>query len=224
MKYKEKQQAIKYREEGMSILEIANILGVSKASVSLWVRSVVLNKDQKYTLKLKNTDFEVIERRRQSRLKNEDLKRQNIIDAAEKEIQNLDKKDLRVAGVMLYLAEGGKTQRGLVRFSNSNPQVIKLMMKFLQDVCDVPKGKFKGHIHTHSQVQVFEAEKYWSNVTGIAKTNFFKTYVKPSTSSKGLKNNLPFGTFDIYVCDTRLFLRIKGWTNKILKLLIAGIF
>ncbi|MBP6974369.1 MAG: helix-turn-helix domain-containing protein [Candidatus Pacebacteria bacterium] len=221
MKQKERKQAIEYRKQGMSILEIANILGVSKASVSLWVRNVVLNSVQKRNLKSRNDMFEVVERRRQTRLKNEDLKRENIIREAEGEIESLDQKDLKIAGVMLYLAEGGKTQRGLVRFSNSNPQVIRLMMNFLSKICNVPAEKFKGHIHTHSKAQALPAEKYWSDITGIDRKSFFKTYIKPSTSSKSLKNNLPFGTFDIYVCDTKLFLRIKGWTNKILQLLLA---
>ena len=220
MKYKEKQKAIEYRKEGMSIKEISNILRVSKASVSIWVRNIVLNKAQQEGLDSKNTEHSVIEKRRQTRIKNETLKRDLIIKEAEDEIQNLDKEDLKVAGIMLYLAEGGKTQRGLVRFSNSNPLVIKLMMNFLLKICEVPVEKFKGHIHTHSKVQVQNAEKYWSEITGISRKSFFKTYIKPGISSKGLKNNLPFGTFDIYVCDTNLFLKIKGWTNKVLSLLL----
>lgn len=220
MKYKEKLKAIELRKEGASILEIANLLNVSKASVSIWVRNVSLTKEHQNGLSKRNINKEVIEQRRSTRLRNEENKRQQIIEQAEDEIVALDMQDLKIAGVMLYLAEGGKTQRGLVRFSNSNPQVIKLMMNFLIQICEVPLDKFKGHIHTHSKQQVEGAEKYWSDVTGISKKSFFKTYIKPSISSKSLKSNLPYGTFDIYVCDTKLFLRIKGWTNKVIQLLL----
>lgn len=220
MKYKEKLKAIELRKEGVSILEIANLLGVSKASVSIWVRNVSLSKEHQNSLNMRNINKELIEQRRGTRLRNEENKRQQIIEQAEDEIVALDLQDLKIAGVMLYLAEGGKTQRGLVRFSNSNPQVIKLMMNFLIQICEVPLDKFKGHIHTHSKQQVEASEKYWSDVTGISQKSFFKTYIKPSISSKNLKSNLPYGTFDIYVCDTKLFLRIKGWTNKVLQLLL----
>lgn len=220
MKYKEKLKAIELRKEGVSILEIANLLGVSKASVSIWVRNISLSKEHQSSLSKRNTNKELIEQRRSTRLRNEENKRQQIIEQAEDEIAALDMQDLKIAGVMLYLAEGGKTQRGLVRFSNSNPQVIKLMMNFLIQICEVPLDKFKGHIHTHSIQQVVVAEKYWSGVTGISQKSFFKTYIKPSISSKSFKNNLPYGTFDIYVCDTKLFLRIKGWTNKVIQLLL----
>ena len=59
------------------------------------------------------------------------------------------------------------------------------------------------------------AEKYWSEITNIPISQFYKTYSKPSVASKGKKDSLPFGTFDIYVCDTKLFLTIMGWIEGI---------
>ena len=38
---------------------------------------------------------------------------------------------------------------------------------------------------------------------------------KPNKSSQGKKNTLPYGTFDIYVLDAQLFLKIIGWTRGI---------
>jgi len=223
MKTDEKQKAIAYRKEGKSIKDIARILGVSKGSVSLWTRGVTMNISQKNALLARSNSFEITEQRRKTRLENEEKKRTLLMQNAENEIESLVLHDLKIAGIMLYLAEGGKTQRGLVRFSNSNPGVIKLMMNFLRKICNVPEEKFKGHIHTHSNAQVYKAEEYWSEITGIDKKKFFKTYVKPSISSKRLKHNLPFGTFDIYVCDTALFLKIKGWTNKVVSLLTSQV-
>ena len=50
---------------------------------------------------------------------------------------------------MLYWAEGGKTRKGMVRFSNSDPEMIKIMMAFFRKVCNAPKEKFRGYIHIH---------------------------------------------------------------------------
>ena len=220
MKYKEKQKAIEFRRQGMSMLAIASILGVSKSSVSVWVRDVYISDSFKNALLQKNKSQDVVERRRSTRIKNEESKRNVVINRAEKDFEKLSKPDLKIIGTMLYFAEGGKTQRGLVRFSNSNPSMVKIMMKFFRDICNVTEGKFKGHIHTHSEKQVKEAEQYWSEVTKIPVKQFFKTYIKYGSSSQKLKNNLPYGTFDIYVCDINLFLNIKGWTNKITKLVL----
>ena len=215
MKTEEKQKAIELRMKGLSLREIVKELGVSKGSVSLWVRDVKLSKKKQLQLSKNSFSFVAIEKRRQSRLCNERNKRDVIIKKAEEDFDNISDKELKILGTMLYWAEGGKTVRGMVRFSNSNPEMIKVMMCFFRKICLVPEGKFKGHIHTHSKSNVCEAEEYWSGVTKIPKGQFFKTYFKQSSSSQNKRKTLPYGTFDIYICDTKLFLTIMGWLNKI---------
>ena len=47
MKIEEKNKAIDMRKKGFSMGEISNTLGVSKASISIWVRDVKLSKIHK---------------------------------------------------------------------------------------------------------------------------------------------------------------------------------
>jgi len=132
MKNKEKILAQNFRRKGFAIGEIAERLGVSKSSVSLWVRNTLLSDQQHNKLISRSHSQEVVEKRRIARLKNESQKRQIIIDAASKEIKEIKPKELWLIGIMLYWAEGGKTQRGLVRFSNADAEMIKVMMIFLE--------------------------------------------------------------------------------------------
>lgn len=217
MKEKERNLAIVLRKEGLSMSEIAQKLGVSKGSVSLWVGKIQLTSTQKQMLSLRGHTKEAIENRRVSRLENEKAKRQIIIDAARKEIKSLDERQLWLIGVMLYWAEGGKTKRGLVRFSNSDPEMIKIMMTFFRRICKVPESKFRGYIHIHPHLDYKKAELYWSAVTSIPRKQFFKTYRKMNIASRHKRDNLPLGTFDIYVCSTELFLKIFGWAQGIFK-------
>lgn len=115
---------------------------------------------------------------------------------------------------MLYWAEGGKTQR-MVRFSNGDPEMIKIMMAYFRNICDVDESKFRGYIHIHPHLDFRNAEKYWSNVTDIPLGQFFKTYRKQNRSSLNKRNTLPNGVLDIYVLDTELFLKITGWARGI---------
>jgi hypothetical protein len=85
------------------------------------------------------------------------------------------------------------------------------MMRFFKEVCKVPDEKFRGHVHTFSHLNAETAEKYWSEISGIPINQFYKTYSKPSIASLHKKDNLPYGTFQIYVCKTEIFLRIMGW-------------
>jgi hypothetical protein len=86
-------------------------------------------------------------------------------------------------------------------------------MKFLRKICHVPEDKFKGHVTVHPNVNIEEAEAYWSNLTKIPLTQFHKTTVIVSNASKGKRpaNRLPYGTLAIFVYDTNLLNRIKGW-------------
>lgn len=215
MRLIEKNLARKLRAKGKSINEISIKLKAPKSSVSLWVRNIELNPAQIQKLSEKGSRKLIIEKRRITRLKNESLKRQIIIDTAQNEITKLSDKELWLVGTMLYWAEGGKTQRSLVRFSNGDPEMIKIMMVFFRKICQVPEEKFRGYIHIHPHLNHTRAESYWSSITGIPLKKFFKTYRKINISSKNKKDTLPFGTFDIYICSTELFLKIMGWSRGI---------
>lgn len=208
MKSVERTKAIELRKRGESIKNIAIALGVAKSSVSTWVRTVELNDAQKLKLSLSSHSTEAVERRRSSRLKNEEFKRNVVIHAAKDEIGIITKRELWLTGVALYWAEGGKTQR-MIRFSNGDPRMIEIMMKFFREVCDVPEGKFRGYIHIHSHLDHDGAKKYWSNLTRIPEDQFFKTYRKASVA--GVKDSLPYGVLDVYVLDTTLFYKMQGW-------------
>ncbi len=214
MKATEKAQALALRLEGCSIKDISKRLGVAKSSVSIWVRHVELTDIQKNYLRKKGLLREEVERRRQTRLKNEKLKRDVFINAAQATIPKITDQQLWLMGVMLYWGEGGKTRR-IVRFSNSDPNMIKIIMRFFREVCEVPDEKFRGYIHIHPHLDYQKAESYWSTVSGIPLHKLYKTYRIPSKSSLGRKDSLPNGTFDVYVLDTLLFYKIVGWTRGV---------
>lgn len=214
MKLDKKIKAIELRRRGLSIGVISAQLEVAKSSVSLWVRDVELSESQLRILGLKSRSRLSVEKRRLSRLANEKIKRETIILNAKNDISPLSKNELMVVGAMLYWAEGGKTQR-MVRFSNGDPEMIKIMMYYFRHVCNVPERKFRGYIHIHPHLDYKKAEIYWSSVTNIPLSQFFKTYRIPNKSSQNKKDTLPNGVCDIYVLDTKLFLKITGWARGI---------
>lgn len=215
MKAEEKKIARVLRKQGLSVKEICRRLGVSKASVSLWVRDIELTSVQKQELSLNGQKKEVIERRRITRLTRENARRQIIVDAARDQIASLTKKELFLIGICLYWAEGGKTKRGVAEFSNSDPKMVQVMRKFLTEICKVPDSKLRGHVSLHPHLDSEKAEKYWSFISGIPRDQFYKTSQQHNKASQNKKDTLPYGTFRIYVCSTELFLKIKGWTEGI---------
>ena len=218
MKKVEKGRARFLRKTGMSLNEIVRELGVSKARVSLWVRDIELSNQQKKKLSTHGRSVESIEKRRTNRINGTLQRHRAVIDAAKEKISTLSKQELLLTGAALYWGEGGKTNRGMARIANSDPGVIRFMMTFFKKIFDVPPERFRGHVHTFSHLNANKAEKYWSQVSGIPRQQFYKTYSKPSIASKGKKDSLPYGTFQIYVCDTTIFLTIKGWIERLAEL------
>ena len=208
------------RKKGYSMNEIASELKVSKASVSIWVRDIVLTGLQKEKLSKNGRSVASIERRRVSRLKNQQQKIDNITTFAKRDFENISLHELKIIGIILYWGEGGKTKHGMARVSNSDPAVVRVMMRFFREICMVPEKKFRGHIHTFEGADVNKTEIYWSKITGIPRSQFHKTYLKQSIASLHKRKTLPYGTFDICVCDTHLFHVIMGWIERIKELII----
>ncbi len=217
MKINEKHKAIELRKQGISMGEIAKTLKVAKTSVSYWVRDIELTSKQKNKLNKNGHSIEAIEKRRVARISNTRKKRQLIMQNAGIEVSQLSSDSLWCVGVALYWGEGGKTQQ-TARVSNSDPSVIKIMMRFFEKYSGIQKSKFHAHVHTFSHKNAKKAVTYWSKISGIPQNKFFKTYVKQSSASLKKRETLPYGTMQIYIHDTVFFFRLMGWIEKLKEL------
>ena len=215
MKKDEKNKAIFLRAQGNSMGEIARVLHVAKSSVSLWVRNVTLTIQQRKSLSEKGHTFEVIEKRRSVRLRNERARRHVYFQSAVDQTSKLSDDNLFFLGLALYWGEGSKYSRGNVCFHNSDPRLIQIMMKYFKKICRVDNKKFRGHVLLHPHLDARVAERYWSKISGIPLLQFQKTSQQHNKASKGKKDSLPLGTFMIGVYDTVLFLKIMGWMQGV---------
>jgi hypothetical protein len=220
MKILEKAQAIALRQQGKSMNEIVSLVGVSKASVSYWVRDIVLTCDQKSGLSAKGRSKESIERRRISRIKNREARDLEIITAAKNKIDVISSKDLWMFGVALYLGEGGKANRGTARIASCDPAILQIAIRFFKEICGVPDYKLRGQIHAYENADLEKIESYWSKTLGIPRVNFYKTYTKQSIASKQKRKTTPYGTFELNIHDTVLYLKIMAWIEKVKELML----
>ncbi len=214
MKTREQNEAVTLRRNGKSMGDIATILGVAKSSVSCWVRDIPLTKTQRKQLNKNGHSVDAIEKRRIARVANTQLRRKEMMKSAAAEVSTLSQNMLWCVGVALYWGEGGKTQQ-TARLSNSDPEVIRTIMRFFREFGGITEEKFRGQVHTFSHQNAQKTEIYWSHVTGVSTDYFYKTYVKKSSASKDKRNTLPNGTFQIYVHDTKSFFRLMGWLEKV---------
>ncbi len=215
----DKQKAISLRKKGKSYNEINRILGVPKSTLSLWLKDVRMSPEieKKFWSKTRKrwsksiTDFN---KKRSKIAKDKTEKRQQT---AMKDIGSLSERELLLVGSALYWAEGAKKDRWALQFTNSDPNMIKIMMKFLEVICGVSRLKVKATVQIHPNVTSAKAINYWSKTAGIPKDNFCKTYSRVSPSSKGKRpiNTLPYGTLRMGVYSVEITDKVKGWIRGI---------
>ena len=202
------------RRKGYTFNEILEKLPfLSKSTVSDWVRGIELSPAQQERILKKQLRGRVELMRYNRERHQEAIKRaQKVISEAKEEINKLNERDLLIAGSALYWAEGTKRKGGLIEFTNSDPKMVSLMMKFFREVCKVSEGRFKCRLFLHPGVNKRKARQFWSKVTGVPPSQFTKPYVKPPKSSSGKMHNILYrGTCQIRVGDVQTFHKIQGF-------------
>ena len=216
---KDKNLAIRLRKRGKSYNEIAKILKAPKSTLSLWLRNVKMPPEieRKFWNETRKKWAESITEFNKKRGKAAKERSEESQKTAAKYIGNLSNRELLLVGAALYWAEGYKKSRWTLQFSNSDPSMIKLIMRFFKKICGIQLRKIKALVQIHPNVTSKNAINYWSKISGIPKIQFVKSYSRltPSSKQKRPFNVLPYGTLRIGVYDTQTTNKVKGWIRGI---------
>lgn len=213
-KLEEKITATKLRKKGLSYKQIMKKVHVSKDTISRWCKDIILTPEQmEELLKRKLVGAEKGRLIWAGKLKIrrvEEIKEFN--SKGKKAVGRLSDRDMFLIGISLYAAEGSKRNYA-IQFANTDPRMIVFMMNWFRKFCEVPESKFRGSIWIHDDLDVKEATKFWSELTGIPGNQFHKAYlVKNKANSRKIrKNKHKYGVFSIRVSDAKKQRMILGW-------------
>ncbi len=128
--------------------------------------------------------------------------------------KNLSLKDkaLKLAGVMLYWAEGAKGG-GSVKFANSDPFMVRLFLDFLREVCCIHEERLKLLIHMYPDQDEKKLKNFWSKTTGVPLSNFYKSYIHIGKVGT-YKNKSLYGTIAVNYSDKKLLDTINCWIGE----------
>lgn len=211
-------EATKLRKRGKSYNEIRCLTGIAKSTLSLWLRNLKIGQKQRIRLlkRSSSSGINALIKRNKEQTTHARLRAKVTSENAAQDVEVMDLEKLKIIGCSLYFGEGGKTPNR-VDFTNSDPRMIVVMMRFFRQVCKVKEEKFRVQLSLHSEPLKNHAVSYWSRITGISEQQFIKVNLKVSDYSKRLRRKkLPFGTIQIRIADVKLFHTIQGWTNGIL--------
>lgn len=219
---KDKTKALKLRKEGSSYNQISRSLLIPKSTLSAWLKGVKLSSDaqKKISERVYMKSVAALIRRNKNQTILAEDRAKKIRENSKREAIDLMKSPLFVAGVALYWAEGYKkgavgSKWKCIDFTNSDPEMIELMMRFFRKVLKVNDKKIRIQLLAHPNVDIEKSVDYWSRLTNIPPNQFIKTCCSISKSSGGKrdKKTLTNGTVHIRISDVGLFFRVIGWID-----------
>lgn len=208
-KVREREQARRLRTRGATLSEIAARLGVSKSSVSLWVRGVpftprlVTNRN----FGPRNRPPNALQRAKQAEI--ERLDAEGIA-----RIGVLSDQAFLAAGAALYAGEGSKTD-GAVKFANSDPRMIAFFLRWLRRFFEIDERRLRIHLYLHQGLDLDEAVRFWSELTAIPPSQFQKPY--RAVPDAGIRNSKhPLGCPSVIYSCTPTHRGVMGLARALL--------
>ncbi len=189
-RFKDREKALTLRKQGKSYSQIKKILGLSKSTLSVWLRNYPLSKQR--VRELRDWNEQRIEKYRETMRKKRQTRLDRTYDEQKKIILPLTKREFFIAGLMLYWGEGKKSKSSALSISNTDPSVIKFFIKWLYDCLSVSKDKIRIELHLYADTNIDKEIKYWSKTLNIPLRQFYRPYIK-NTSSQRINHKGAFG-------------------------------
>ena len=171
--------AVELRKAGKSYNDISVTLGIPKSTLVYWF------KDEKWSSAIKSQLTYKAQARAKKRLQAMSLVnkqrwemwRAGFRAQAEGEFNKLKNNNLFLAGLMLYWAEGDSNIKNPLRLANVTPEIIKLYIKFLIEICCVEKSKIKINLIIYPDLNEKICKRFWMKQTSLSEDNFYKTQI-----------------------------------------------
>jgi hypothetical protein len=206
-----RERARELRTQGLSYNEIVARLGVTKSSVSLWVRDLPCPERFRYVHS---------ERRQEGLRKYNEARTAGHIaetEAAAAEIGNLTDRELLIAGAIAYWCEGAKSKptrkANRVVFINSDPGLIRFFLRFL-DLAGVNRDDWVLRVYIHENADAEAAQRFWLEITGAHPSQFRSPTLKRH-NPKTPRTNVGEDYHGCLRIDVRrsaaLYRKIEGW-------------
>ena len=210
--------ARRLRNLGRSYEDIAASLGVSKSSVSLWVRDIPrppgLSSEEcrKRSAAGSRRYWEAERSAREARLA-------DVAACAAAEVGDMTVREILIAGAIAYWCEGGKNKphrrTNRVAFINSDPALIGFFLKFL-DTAGIAREALVFRVYIHETADVEAAQRFWLDATN-AQLSQFRSPALKRHNPKTVRKNVGVDYHGCLRIDVRrssdLYRKIEGWAT-----------
>ncbi|MBI2624780.1 MAG: hypothetical protein HYW70_00355 [Candidatus Nealsonbacteria bacterium] len=216
----------KLRSTGKTYTEIRQVLGISipKSTLSNWCHDVIL--PNWYTAKIRDINHKSFTKAQTMAWASMRRKRELFLNQVRREakwvLKKFNPEGLKIVLAMLYLGEGAKWKghSGLL-LGSSDQTIVLLYISLLEKCYKIKPSQLKCRISYRADQNIHKLEKYWSNITGVPKENFYKTKPDPRTKGKKTKNNDYKGVCVITCAGSHIQLELEEIAKLLLEKLRA---
>ncbi len=136
---------------------------------------------------------------------------------------NFEEKLLWISGLMLYWAEGSHYEKKhILDFANSNPDMVKIFLRFLREVCGVDEKRLRVYLYCYANQDIGNIKKFWSKVTNISLKQFTRPYIRYDFRQEKI-GKMPHGLAHIRYADKKLYIQIENWQSEALNLFLGQV-
>jgi hypothetical protein len=204
-KVEQQERARELRARNMTLQEIATELGVAKSSVSLWVRDV---------------PFTPSKRRTGPQNRPHPFHEAKLAQIAQCDAEGIDRigalsdAAFLAAGVALYAGEGSKGE-GAVTFANTDAAMVRFFCAWLRRFFEIDEARMRVRVYLHQGLDLDAAERHWSTVTDVPRSQFRKPYRAVADPTRRLTKH-EFGCVYVRYSCTKTHRRIMGLMRALL--------
>jgi len=212
-----KEKAFTLRKKGYSYGMITDHTGISKSTLSCWFKETPFIPNKQVLDRIKKGPFKSGQIRHNQRVA--DIAK--IKRLAKKELGTITRRDLWILGLGLYIGEGSKAFE-IAQIINSDPAIIKLAIKWFNDICGISNSHITIAMHLYPDNNEKECSDYWRKITRLPVKQFRKTQIdRRINKSSSKKRKLPYGTVRLSIISNgdsdfgvNLHRRIMGWIES----------
>ena len=188
-------------ERRLSIVEIAERLGLPKTTIFYWVRDIPLQRPRR-----ESPDAGAGAMQRKCRLRREEAYREgresfDVLCAADRTFRDF---------VCMYIGEGYKRNRNRVAIGNSDPRVVVLATRWVRALSS---KKLRFSVQVHEDQDLRQLSEFWASTLGIDPREVRLQRKSNSGRLHGRHWRSRYGVLTVTACDTLLRARLQAWMD-----------
>ncbi len=200
------------RKTGLSYRELHAKLRIPKSTLSDWFSNKDWSNEIKTRLDKKARKGHIVRIIELDRIRGLNLEKvyNDARLEARTEFETLKYDPLFIAGIMLYWGEGNKKNKNRVSLTNTDPDMIRLFVRFLTHACRIPTERISAQVLIYPDHDAKTCIDFWSASSSIVSSKFTKCTV---IKGRHKTNRLPYGICMVNVSSTYLKEKVKAWLN-----------